>query len=307
MSAPWAIKLQIEAVQESGAPLGIGMSTKTFTLTVNSVDCELTFTPTLCGMKCCVKPFTLALSKVSKAKLISVPYTTPALMLQVEEELRVPLIYKMWVAGPEGSVAACFQEIEAARRLLIAPVVVAGSFDITTRPESSSVTFYPQDVVAKVFLQGEKLKALTLDASVPPPTKSVDLDDGAGQIVLTRYQYGVEMTHKKDGTPIASVFCQEVGGGSFGPQAQLHVVEVLQPDSSCTFKVATPGGTAGTITNFTVEVPPTTILTSPYVAEIRAGKVGSSGKTMFDSLALVAKSAKKAIKRTVSITKPGGA
>lgn len=301
----YQIKLSIEAVMDSGAPLGVSMSVKTFDLTISPEAAELTFTPKCFGLKCCMKPFTLALGKVTKAKLISCPYTTPALMLQVEEELCTTLIYKVWVLGPEGSMAACFQDIEATRRLMIAPVVVAGSFDMLTRPSSSSLSYYSREETAKIFEAKTKLDGVAFVEKAVAESLSdrVTLNDAAGVIVLTRFQYGVEMVHEVDGSPVASVVC-----GSLEPcrrpQLQLHYAAEQKPDGLFTYKVATHlqgrGATQGVLTNLIVEVPSAAILTSPYQSEIKAGKF-EPAKTG-NVKAWLSMSA-RTVKRTVSVSR----
>lgn len=252
--AMFSVRMEVEPMLP-GAVSGFEQLAGFFQLKVSAT--MLTFTPKCCGLTCCSKPYIVPLNQVSLAKMVTVPFKDPGMVLQVEQERSVPLGLKMWMDGGKKPLEVCFDTIEAMRKLVIGEVLIAGYMEAATKPSSASITYYPRDVTRRIYELQSKLTTSKVDE-----TEKIMLGDDAGLIILTRKTFGVEMVHDKlamGGSEICSVFCQAV----IEPAIFLHTTTERTATGS-TFKIAIPGATQGDVSNLRVEVPADIILAAPY-------------------------------------------
>jgi len=252
--AVFSVRMEVEAMLP-GAVSGFDQLIGHFQLKVSAT--MLTFSPKCCGLTCCSKPYIVPLSQVKLAKMVTVPYKEPGMVIQVEQERNVPLGLKLWMDGSNKLLEGCFDTIEAMRKLVIGEVLIAGYLEASSRPSSASITFYPRDVTRRIYELQTKLTTSKVDEM-----EKIMLGDDAGLITLTRKTFGVEMVHDKlamGGSEICSVFCQAV----IEPAIFLHTTSESTPTGTA-FKIAFPGSTQADVSNLRVEVPADIILAAPY-------------------------------------------
>uniref|UniRef100_A0A7S0Q3D3 Uncharacterized protein n=1 Tax=Coccolithus braarudii TaxID=221442 RepID=A0A7S0Q3D3_9EUKA len=296
--AMFQVKIGVQAILPgslSGFPSTDGYYKLSVTATM------LTFTPKCLGITCCGKPYIVPLEKVKSAKMVNVPYQAPGMILTVEEGRQMPIAIKVWMDGGVKSLEACFDCIEAMRKLVIGNVLIAGYIDMSSTPSASSITYYPREITRRIYEIQQKLTTAKVDE-----TERLGLGDiDAGSVILSRKVFGVEMVQETPlpggGSTVCSVFCQSV----IEPALFLHTTSLTAPNGSTVFKIAFPGGTQSEVSNLRVEVPASVILSAPFEDPRNEGSVdykplkGSALK----SVAASASALGGRIKRAVSVSR----
>jgi len=294
--AVFHVRLEADAMLPGALP-GFPKTAAKCKLTVSAT--MLTFAPKCCGLTCCGKPYIVPLSQVKLAKMVSVPYQETGMVIQVEQDRSVPLCLKLWMDGGNKSLEACFDTIEAMRKLVIGEVLIAGYIDMMATPSSSSITYYPRDVTRRLYELHNKLTTSRVDE-----VEKLGLGE-EGVIILTRKTFGVEMVQEKPtpggGVDVCSVFCQPV----IEPAVFLHTTTVNGANGATAYKIAIPGATQGDISNLRVEVPADVILAAPYENIKNEGSVDYKplGKGLVKSAAASVSALGGRIKRSMSTAK----
>jgi hypothetical protein len=290
------VRMEVDAMVP-GALGGFPGVAAPFKLSVSATT--LTFAPKCCGIACCGQPYTVSLSQVKLSKMVSVPYTAPGMVIQVEQERHVALGLKLWMDGGSKSLEECFDTIEAMRKLVIGQVLIAGSMEMSAAPSARAITYYPRDATRRIYELQTKLTTAKVDEMA-----KLGLGDDGGAVVLTRKTFGVEMVQEKPtadgGSEVCSVFCQAV----IEPAIFLHTTTAAGPGGRPVFKIVIPGAAQTDVSNLRVEVPADVILAAPYEDVKNEGSVDykplSKGRLAAKSAAASVSAAGRYIKRSIS-------